>query len=180
MYLSQKAGKMRIKIFITSILLLVTGTSGFAQSVARAGATASVITPITITKLTDMNFGNVAVTSGTGGSVILTTSDTRSAGGSGGVTLPSTSGTVAAAAFTVSGAPGFTYGITLPSSCILTDGSSHTMTVSSFVSSPSASGTISSGGSQTLKVSATMTVAPAQAPGSYTNTAAVPVTVNYN
>lgn len=167
------------KIFIISILLLA-GSKGLAQSIARAGATASVITPITISKVTDMNFGNVAVASGTGGSVILTTSDTRSAGGSGGVTLPSTAGTVAAAAFTVSGAPGFTYGITLPSSCTLTDGSSHTMTVSSFVSAPSASGTLSSGGSQTLKVSATMNVAAAQVPGSYTNSSAVPVTVNYN
>jgi hypothetical protein len=68
----------------------------------------------------------------------------------------------------------------LPSSATLTDGSSHTMSVGSFVSSPSSTGTIGSGGTQTLNVGATLSVSAGQTPGTYTSSTAVPVTVNYN
>jgi len=54
------------------------------------------------------------------------------------------------------------------------------MTVSSFVSNPSSTGTLSSSGSQTLDVGATLAVAAAQTPGTYTNSTGVQVTVNYN
>ena len=54
------------------------------------------------------------------------------------------------------------------------------MTVGSFTSNPSSTGTLSSGGTQTLKVGATLAVSAAQAAGTYTNSTGVPVTVNYN
>ena len=89
--------------------------------------------------------------------------------------------TVAAADFTVSGQASYTYAITLPSTTVtLTDGSSHTMGVTSFTSTPSSTGTLSGTGSQDLKVGATLSVASAQTPGTYTNSTGVPVTVNYN
>jgi len=53
------------------------------------------------------------------------------------------------------------------------------MTVNSFISNPSATGTLSSG-SQTLQVGGTLNVAAAQAAGTYTNTTDMTVTVNYN
>ncbi len=54
------------------------------------------------------------------------------------------------------------------------------MAVGTFVSSPATTGTLSSGGTQTLKVGATHSVAAAQTAGVYTNATGVPVTVNYN
>jgi hypothetical protein len=42
------------------------------------------------------------------------------------------------------------------------------MTVNGFTSTPSATGTLSSGGTQTLTVGATLNVAAAQAVGTYT------------
>jgi hypothetical protein len=53
------------------------------------------------------------------------------------------------------------------------------MSLGTFTSYPSGTGVLT-GGSQTLKVGATLTVTAAQAPNSYTNSTAVPVTVNYN
>lgn len=176
-----KPNAMKKSLKIIALVAIASGcaTISFAQSSAIAGVSANVITPIAITKVADMNFGNIAVSASTGGSVTLGITGTRTTSGSG-VTLPATAGTVAAAAFTVSGEARYTYAITLPSSCTLSDGSGHTMSVSSFASSPSSAGTLSSSGVESLKVSATMSVAAAQAPGTYTNVNGVPVTVNYN
>ena len=149
-----------------------------AQATATASATAYIIAPITITKTADMNFGNVAVSASVSGTVVLSTSGTRTSGGSGGVTLPATTGTVSAAAFTVGGASGYTYTVTLPTSCTISDGGGHSMTLSSFTSSPSSTGTLT-GGSSTLTVGATLSVSAGQTPNTYTNSTGVPVTVNY-
>jgi hypothetical protein len=168
------------KVIIASLALLGSATSSFAQATATASASANIITPIAISKTVDMNFGNIAVSASVSGTVILATSGSRTTGGSGGVTLPSTTGTVAAAEFAVSGEASLTYDITLPSSATLSDGSGNTMAVGTFTSNPSSTGTLSSGGTQTLLVGATLSVAAGQASGAYTNSTAVPVTVNYN
>ena len=169
-----------VKVIAVAIIGTFASNSSFAQASATAAANATIVTPISISKTVDMNFGNVAVAAGTGGTVVLATTGNRTTGGAGGVTLPATTGTVAAAEFTVSGQASYTYTITLPTNATLTDGSSHTMAVSAFTSSPSSTGTLSSGGTETLKVGATLTVAAGQAAGTYTNSTGVPVTVNYN
>lgn len=151
----------------------------FAQSTTIASVSASVVTPIGIAKNVNMNFGNAAVSSVSGGALILAPAGTRSTGG-GGVTLPATSGTVAAAGFTVSGAPGYTFAISLPGTVTISGPGAAVMTVNGFTSTPSATGTLSSGGTQTLAVGATLNIAAAQSAGAYTNASAVPVTVNYN
>lgn len=166
-------------IAVTAAVVAFSNAS-FAQATATASCSANIITPISISKTTDMNFGNVAVSATLSGTVVLAPAGTRTTGGGGGVTLPSTTGTVSAAAFTVSGQASYTYAITLPSSCTISDGSSHTMTVNGFTSSPSSTGTLSTGGTQTLTVGATLNVSAAQAANSYTNSTGVPVTVNYN
>jgi hypothetical protein len=163
-------------IAIASVAVLGFSNSSFAQATATASCSANIITPITIVKTVDMNFGNVAVSATTAGTVVLAPAGTRS--GTGGVTLPATTGTVAAASFTVSGQSGYTYAITLPSTCTISSGT-NTMTVNSFTSTPSATGTLSSG-TQTLTVGATLNVIAGQASGAYTNSTGVPVTVNYN
>ena len=168
------------KVLAIAVVALGLSNSSFAQATATAAASATIITPITIVKNVDMNFGNVAVSATLAGTVVLSPAGVRSTGGAGGVTLPATTGTVAAASFTVSGQASYTYAITLPSTCTITDAGSHTMTVDGFNSTPSATGTLSGTGSQTLTVGATLNVAAAQAAGTYTNASGVPVTVNYN
>ena len=168
------------KVIATAVIAIAFSNSSFAQATATAAATATIITPITIVKNVDMNFGNVAVSASLAGTVVLLPAGTRSTGGAGGVTLPSTTGTVAGADFTVSGQASYTYAITLPTSATLTDGGSHTMTVNTFTSTPATTGTLSTGGTQDLKVGATLNVTAAQASGTYTNASGVPVTVNYN
>jgi len=161
-----------------ALALFICSSKAFAQETATATATATIVTPIAITKTTDMNFGNVAVQSTTAGTVVLPPSATPTRTVTGGVTLPATAGTVTAAAFTVTGEDGYTYSISLPSSVAITSGA-NSMTVGSFTSSPSGTGTLTSG-TQTLYVGATLSVAAAQAAGTYVSSTPFNVTVNYN
>src|ERR1700722_9210010 len=95
----KKQNKMKnfSKVLATAALVLAFTNSSFAQASATAAASATIITPITIVKNIDMNFGNVAVSASLAGTVILASAGTRTTGGGGGVTLPSTTGTVAGA-----------------------------------------------------------------------------------
>lgn len=169
---------------ITLLFLLTASfiTSTFAQATATAAATATIIAPIAITNALDMNFGNVAVqagATGTTGTVVIAPEGTRTR--TAGVTLPSTTGTFTAASFTIGGASDYTYVITIPSSgYIITKATTlETMTVNTFTSSPSSTGTLT-GGSETLNIGATLNVDAGQAPGVYTNATGFDVTVNYN
>ena len=160
-----------------AIIVLGFAATSYAQVTATASTTATIITPIAIEKDVDMNFGNIAVSPTLGGTVVLPTSGARTK--TGGVTLPVVTGTVSAASFTVTGEGNSTYSITLPSSAITLTGPSGTMTVENFVSTPSNTGTLSSG-TQEVKVGATLNVGAAQPAGTYTNESGLFVTVNYN
>ena len=153
-------------------------TNAYAQATAAATATANVVTPISITKNADMNFGNVAVQNTIAGTVVLTPASTRTR--TGGVTLPATTGTVTAASFTVTGTGAYTYSISLPGSAFITHSSgSPTLFVGSFTSTPSGTGTLT-GGTQTFTVGATLSVSAGAPAGIYTSTNPFNVTVNYN
>jgi len=165
------------KVLVLTLVALGLSISSFAQVTATASTPANIITPIAITKDIDMNFGNIAVSPTLGGTVVLPTTGVRTK--TGGVTLPVVTGTVTAASFTVTGEGSSTYSITLPTSAITLTGPSGTMTVDNFVSTPSSTGTLSSG-TQEVKVGATLNVAAAQAAGTYTNASDLFVTVNYN
>lgn len=164
-------------IFSVFILLIGFAVSSFGQSSATATATATIVTPISITKNVDMNFGNISATNA--GTVVLVPSGTRT--NTGGVTLPATAGTVSAAEFNVTGSAGFTFGISLPQTdLVLTNATGNqTMTVNTFTSAPSSTGTLT-GGATSLKVGATLNVKAGQAAGVYTNAAGFNVIVNYN
>ena len=156
-----------VKAIATAAIIIAGTNVSFAQATATAAASATIITPISIVKTVDMNFGNVAVSASLAGTAILAPAGTRTTGGGGGVTLPATTGTVSAASFTVSGQGSYTYAITLPTSAVsLSDGATHTMNVTAFTSSPSATGLLSSGGTQTLTVGATLNVSAGQAANS--------------
>ncbi|MEI7526256.1 MAG: DUF4402 domain-containing protein [Mariniphaga sp.] len=163
------------------ILLLVTFLFGFvgssfAQVSASSTSSATIIIPINITKTVDMNFGNVAVNA-VAGTVILAPAGGRTI--TGGVTLPAVTGTVAAAAFTVTGAPTYTFSISLPSSPLTITSGANTMTVTAFTSTPSITGTLAAG-TASLLVGATLNVGINQVAGTYTSATPFSVTVNYN
>lgn len=168
---------MKNKLIAIGALLLVFSAKSFAQASATATSTATIVTPISISKTVDMNFGNVAV-GASSGTVVLDPAGSRSS--TGGVTLPATSGTVAAASFDVTGEGTYTYDITLPSSVTITRNSgTETMTVNTFTSNPSSTGALTAG-AQTLTVGATLNVGASQVAGTYVSGTAFTVTVNYN
>ena len=158
-------------------------TDTFAQASATATAEAIVVTPITITRTVDMNFGNVAVNAN-GGTVVLAPSNAARTVSANGVVLPSTTGTVTAASFTVTGQAGYTFAITLPNNATPTtitrkNGNGETMTVNAFTSFPSGTGTLT-GGTQIVNVGATLNVGNTQAAGEYISGTPFSVTVVYN
>ncbi|HTL06956.1 MAG TPA: DUF4402 domain-containing protein [Chitinophagaceae bacterium] len=169
--------KKGTKLVLAALVMLVSASTSFGQATATATATATIVTPISITKNVDMNFGNVAVQTGTGGTVVLTPAGARSI--TGGVTLPVVNGTVTAASFTVDGQGTYTYAITLPSTDLTISSGSNSMIVNTFTSTPSATGALTAG-TQTLNVGATLNVSAAQAAGVYVSGTPFNVTVNYN
>lgn len=140
---------------------------------ATANGTATVMTPIAITKDVDLDFG--AFSALTGGTVVISPAGARSATGA--VVLSATD-TGNAASFTVTGQADATYAITLPASATITHTDTvTTMTIDTFTSNPSSTGTLTAG-TETLTVGGTLTVASSQAAGSYTGT--FDVSVEYN
>lgn len=165
------------KLIFISVVMLSFASSAFSQVTASATASATIVTPIAITKDVDMNFGNLAVNASTG-TVVLTPGGARSA--TGGVSfLAASPGTVTAASFTVTGLAGATYSITLPSAALTISSGANNMTVDTWSSNPTPTGTLT-GGTETLTVGATLHVGASQAAGTYTSPTPFDVTVNYN
>lgn len=161
-------------LFVALVLgVCIVPSIALAQATTSANASATIVTAISLSKTSDLDFGHV-VASGSAGTVVMSAAGSRSA--TGGASLGN-AGSAAAAAFTVSGQASATYAITLPSSATITSGGNN-MTVNTFTSSPSSTGTLSAGGSQTLSVGATLQVGSSQATGSYTGS--FNVTVAYN
>jgi hypothetical protein len=164
-------------LLVIAVAIFAFSTISFGQETASASAKSTIVTPISIKKDVDMNFGNVAVQSSNGGTVVLAPDGGRTA--TDGVTLPATAGDVSAASFTVGGTGAYTYTITLPTSAVTIKNGTNTMTITDFKSTPSGTGALSSG-TQTLTVGATLNVGAAQAAGEYTTVTPFDVTVNYN
>jgi len=148
--------------------------AGVANAASDNGtATATVVTPIAIENTAGLAFGKFSA--GSGGTVVMNTAGARSKTG-GVVLLSGTAGS--AAAFDVTGDGSATYAITLPGSATVTHTDTVTnMSIGTFASNPSATGTLSAG-AQTVNVGATLTVASAQTAGSYSGT--FTVSVEYN
>jgi len=122
-----------------------------------------------------LSFG--AFAAGTGGTITVSAAGARSRSGS--IVLASQGGVASAAQFLITGTPGATYTITLPSdgTVVLSSGGS-TMALNTFTSTPSGANIpLGGGGTQVISVGATLTVSAAQAPGNYTGS--FNVTVDY-
>jgi len=172
---------MKNKNIAAVILLTGFAANLHAQTTAYASTTAVLVTPISITKTTDMHFGTVAA-SGTAGTVVLDYADGRTA--TGGASLPAGSTLQKTAVFAVVGEGTSSFAITIPSAPITLTGSvSGTMTVGSFVCDAGASTTLTAG-AKTIKVKATLDVPANTVAGTYSNNlanaSALFVTVNYN
>jgi spore coat protein U-like protein len=153
--------------------------SAAAANTASATATTTVVTPISITKATDLAFGSIAA-GATSGTVTVDTNGTRSVFGG----VIATGGTVTAAKFDIVGSASLAYGITYDSNVTLT-GTGAPMALTQIsdlsgsggASSLAASGTLSAGGTQSLYIGGTLAVAANQLAGAYTAT--INALVNY-
>ena len=164
------------KLLVLAIVVLGFATSSFAQGAsATASASGTIVSPISIIKDVDMNFGNIAVHATNPGTVVLATDGTRSA--TAGVTLPAVTGTVSAAEFTVNGTEDYTYVVTLPVGVITVANGGNTMDLTDWSSNETG---ILTGSTETFNVGATLNVNGGQAPGLYTTGTPFTITVNYN
>ena len=163
-------------------LLASVGVGAHAAS-DTATATAVVLTPMTITKNTDLVFGNLVAGNGI---VTVATDDTRTKAG--GTVLPS-GVTATAAKFTIGGTAGQGYSISYAGTDTDLTSGSDTMAFTYFAEALDAatpSGATSgqpatftpAGATSYLYVGGTVTVGPSQPAGTYTGS--VIVTVDYN
>ncbi len=148
------------------------GSPGAITATATAGAI--VVTPLSIEKTADLNFGNVAVNSALG-TAVITPLGVRSR--TGGVSLPANVGSPSVATFTVAGQSGYAYTFTLPSSATTVTSGENTMTVDNWQTD---AGTVITGGSVTVNVGATLNVKASQPAGTYLSATPFTVTINYN
>lgn len=170
--------KPTIKLIAFIILFGGLSKTGYSQVVlSTATVSATIIAPLAISKVTDLNFGNIAVGSALG-TVILTPAGVRSVTGT--CQLSATNpGTVTAASFTVTGQGTYTYGIILPVSATSITGTGTPMNVDTYASTPSGTGALTAG-TQTVNVGGTLHVAASQTSGLYTLAAGLTVSVFYN
>ena len=165
---------------VTALLLgsaLAPGTFA-AQDTATTSAT--VVTPITITQATNLNFAEFAAHTGNPGTVTISTGGVASASEA----VLTDDSSASAASFDVAGQASASYSITITDDELThTDGTT-TMTLTtthdldaSTEDSP-ATGTLDGSGAQTIYVGGTLSVAAAQLSGSYSGT--ITATVEYN
>jgi hypothetical protein len=161
---------------ITCVMLLAATANAQLSATTSATSTANIVAPITLSKVTDLSFGNIAASGSIAGTVELTPANNRIA--SGGATLPVVSGTVSAATFTATGLSGYTYAIMLPVDITLVHSLGlDVMLADNLVSTPSGSGTLT-GGSESIAVGATLNIEAGQMSGFYSGTFDVSVAYN--
>jgi hypothetical protein len=168
---------MKTKLYI----LLLTTMVGFSihlfsQVTAVGHISVTIVSPISITKVQDMDFGNVSVESGAGAVTLSTTSKSRKASGK---AVLMDRGKVSLAAFHVKGNSGSSFSITLPNTAVTVSNGTRSMIVTNFTSTPSTSTTLTESTKEIL-VGATLQLTGDQSLGLYTSASDFPVTVNYN
>jgi spore coat protein U-like protein len=171
--------------FKLAVMALAIGGAGSALAAttpATASATTTVITPIGISKVTDLTFGSIAPGS-TPGTVTLTPGSVATAGG--GVLLAG--GTPAAALFNVTGEGGKGYTLTVNGTTLTGAGTPMAFTpisdfsASAVVTSNTGAGLLAgtgSAGAQSVYVGGVLAVAANQTAGTYTGT--ITASVDYN
>ena len=167
---------MKTLTIILSFVFISLGGTCFCQTSATASFTASatIIQPIGVTTTSNMNFAGIDAKSG--GTITLTPENTRIT--SGNVVLAN-GAMVSAAAFEVTGEPGFAFSISLPQEDYVLSNGNENMIIKEFTSSFTGGGNLT-GGSKVVRVGATLNVNPNQTPGVYNSTRPMNITVDYN
>lgn len=162
---------------VTFFLFALATSVSFAQATATATVNAEIVSPISITDGSALNFGSINGIA-TGGKVRVNTEGTRTFSNPDMEMATATSPT--AAAFGVTAAEGYVYNIFIPATTLTGADNSEEMTIS-FVhdldGSPSDGTGTGTGASQELRVGGLLDVADNQAADEYTGT--VSVTVAY-
>lgn len=141
---------------------------------ASATVSANIVSTISISNTTGMQFGDIS-TSTTAGTVVISPDGTRTSTGGASVNTATSGGP---ASFAITGDPNASFAVTLPISVTISSPGGNTMLVDSFTSNPATTGLLSASGTQTLLVGSTLHVGVLQPFGSYTGIMAV--TVDYN
>ncbi len=162
------------KIILASAIALISATPAFAASgntsTASGAATATIVSPIVLTHTTGAALGFGTFTTGTGGSITVTTAGAGSVGGDVAFVPGSTN---SADAFTVAGDSSRSYSIATTGGSV-TAGS----TSIAFTTTPSATTDTLSGGAGSFTVGGTLTLLGTEAAGAYTGTYSATVTYN--
>lgn len=160
-------------LYAVAFSVLLGFSSASKAATTSAAVNVVVLSPISITKTSDLSFGDVYPDIAAIGTISIDSGSNRTAGGA--ATLGPTSGT--AAQFTVTGEANAAYILSLPTTAVsLNSPSGDTMNVDTFIND--GSGTLNGGGTEIVSVGATLRVGAKQVPGSYSGT--FDVTVNYN
>ena len=174
------------KIFAIALVALGFSATSFAQTVspsstATADATASILTPILITKNADLGFGTIGAVAGSASTVVVSNTGVRTSATATLFTVASTP--VTNARFTITGTPNALFAITLPATDVSLTSTSvgataMTIPAASWSSDLGVSSTILNTGSKVLNLGATLNVGAGQTAGTYSGS--FDVTVAYN
>lgn len=160
---------LRIALVGAALSAVSFASAASAATSATANASAEVLSTLTLTANSALNFGQIAAN--TGGTVTVNADSTASSTG----TLVST-GTRAPAGFTVTGTPNANVVLTLPSAATLTrSGGTETMSIAGFNSNPVGAFQLGGTGSANFSVGGTLSVASGQLAGVYNGTFSVSV-----
>ena len=173
--------KNTIRFFAFALVAMGFALNAAAQVTDGAYAEAHIITPLSIEKQVDLDFGNVAVINAIG-TIDMDFAAVRTGGG-GATPVTNPSGDPTVAEFDITGRAGAQVFVTLPATppgieVYHTNGSDH-MNVSDFICQPGSGFTLPVGGLQTLLVTAILHTGADQLPGDYHTQADFEVTVNY-
>lgn len=164
------------RLSLLAAVMAVAGTfsTGALAATASGTANATVLQPIAITAGTALNFGTFSGNA-SGGTVKVSTGSVRTLTGS---VVVASGNTPTAGTFSVTGTGTSTFGITYPANFNVTSGA-NTMSVdvSAATNTNPTTGTLA-GGTATLSVGGTLTVAANQTAGAYTGS--YTMTVEYN
>ena len=165
------------KLLALFVIVLGFTAVSFGQATATASASGTIVSAMTLTKTGDLNFGNIAST--TGGTVTVAPSGGATYGT--GAAVYAVPGTITPAHFNVTGSPSATYSISAIAPITVVNAAGDDMTVTAFTTDPALLlGKLGTDGKQTINVGATLTLDATPVPGLYTSTTGFSVTVNYN
>ncbi|MEM6414236.1 MAG: DUF4402 domain-containing protein [Pseudomonadota bacterium] len=162
------------KVTASIAIVTVFGTSinAFANS-ATFEASANIVEALVLAKNTDLAFANIVPSAIDPGTVVVSPAGARNC-----AAALSCSGIVSAADFSISGAPGATFTVTLPAAADISTSGGATMEVNNFTNSLVGNTGTLTGGNGTFQLGGTLNVGAAQAVGTYTGT--FTVNVEYN